>query len=45
MQMGFAVEGTGLAHLKKGDRIEFELRGQPNKDGDYVITRIAPVKR
>jgi Cu(I)/Ag(I) efflux system membrane fusion protein len=46
MQMGFAVEHAGsLADLKRGDRVEFEFRGQPNKDGDYVITRIAPAKR
>ena len=46
MQMGFLVDdAASLANLKKGDRVEFELRGQPNKDGDYVITRIAPVKR
>jgi len=43
MQMGFAVEHVGeIAKLKKGDRVEFELRGEPNKDGDYVVTRIAP---
>jgi Cu(I)/Ag(I) efflux system membrane fusion protein len=41
MKMGFLVEDKGrLAPLKKGDAVEFELRGKPNQDGDYVITRI-----
>jgi Cu(I)/Ag(I) efflux system membrane fusion protein len=45
MRMGFAVEHVGeIARLKKGDRVEFEMRGEPNKDGDYVVTRIAPAK-
>ncbi len=45
MKMGFAVEHVGeLAKLKKGDTVEFELRGEPNKDGDYVVTRIVPKK-
>jgi Cu(I)/Ag(I) efflux system membrane fusion protein len=45
MKMGFAVEHVGeLAKVKKGDKVEFELRGEPNKDGDYVVTRIAPAK-
>jgi len=45
MKMGFAVEHVGeIAKLKKGDKVEFELRGEPNKDGDYVVTRIAPMK-
>ncbi len=43
MKMGFAVEDRAqLAGLKKGDAVEFELRAEPAKDGDYVITRIAP---
>jgi len=46
MTMGFVAGGPGVfAGLRKGDRVEFEFRGEPNKDGDYVITRIAPVKR
>ena len=46
MKMGFAVEHVGeLAKVKKGDRVEFELRGEPNKDGDYVVVRIAPAKK
>ena len=45
MKMGFAVEQAGeIARLKKGDKVEFELRGRPNKDGDYVVTRITPAK-
>jgi Cu(I)/Ag(I) efflux system membrane fusion protein len=46
MQMGFVVAEVGsLANLKRGDRVEFEFRGEPNKDGDYVVTRIVPMKR
>ncbi len=45
MKMGFAVEHVGeIAKLKKGDKVEFEMRGEPNKDGDYVVTRIVPAK-
>jgi len=41
MTMGFAVEDkTQLVPLKKGDLVEFELRGQQNKDGDYVIAQV-----
>jgi Cu(I)/Ag(I) efflux system membrane fusion protein len=43
MKMDFAVEHVGeLAGLKPGDSVEFEMRGEPNKDGDYVVTRIVP---
>ena len=43
MRMGFLVEDKRqLAHLKKGDAVEFELRGAPNKNGDHVIRQIAP---
>lgn len=43
MTMGFRVEDkTLLQGLKPGDRITFELRGEPDKDGNYVITRIQP---
>jgi Cu(I)/Ag(I) efflux system membrane fusion protein len=43
MQMGFAVsDKAALARLKKGDRVEFEVRGKPNPEGDYVIEKIAP---
>jgi len=41
MTMGFRVEDKSqLSNIKPGDEIEFELRGQPGKDGDYSITRI-----
>lgn len=43
MTMGFRVEDNKLLQgLKPGDRINFELRGEPGKDGDYIITRIQP---
>jgi Cu(I)/Ag(I) efflux system membrane fusion protein len=43
MTMGFQVEDKGaLAKLKKGDVVEFAMKGEPNKEGDYVIVRIAP---
>ena len=46
MKMGFLVEDKAqLANLKKGDAVEFEFRSEPNKDGDYVVTRIAPGAR
>ncbi len=42
MTMGFQVEDQGsLAKLNKGDVVEFAMKGEPNKDGDYVIVRIA----
>ena len=41
MSMNFAVaDKRQLAMLKPGDRVEFELRAQPDKDGSYVIERI-----
>ncbi len=44
MQMGFAVtDAQMLAGLKKGDTVEFEMRGVPNKDGDFVIEKVAPL--
>ncbi len=43
MAMGFSVEDKAqLQDIKPGDEIEFELRGEPNKDDEYVITRIKP---
>jgi Cu(I)/Ag(I) efflux system membrane fusion protein len=43
MEMGFAVsDRAALARLKKGDQVEFEVRGKPNPEGDYVIEKIAP---
>ncbi len=41
MVMGFSVEDKAqLQGIKPGDEIEFEMRGEPNKDDEYVITRI-----
>jgi Cu/Ag efflux protein CusF len=43
MTMGFLVEDKSqLGKLNAGDTVEFRLRGQPDKDGSYVIERIAP---
>jgi len=43
MKMGFAVKDkSALARLKKGDAVEFELRGEPNQEGDFVIEKITP---
>ncbi len=42
MTMGFRVEDKSqLNGLKAGDQIEFEMRGEPDKAGDYLITRIS----
>jgi Cu(I)/Ag(I) efflux system membrane fusion protein len=41
MTMSFVVQDKGqLAVLKRGDAVEFEMRGKPD-NGDYAITRIA----
>jgi len=41
MQMGFAVADRKILEgLKKGDEVEFEMRGLPNKDGDFVVERL-----
>jgi Cu(I)/Ag(I) efflux system membrane fusion protein len=41
MTMGFLVEDANqLAGLKPGDRVEFELRAEPDKEGNYVISSI-----
>lgn len=43
MTMGFSVaDKASLAKLKKGDAVEFELRAEPDKDGNYLIEKIAP---
>ncbi len=43
MQMGFGVaDKASLAKLKKGDAVEFDLRGEPDKDGNYLIEKITP---
>jgi Cu(I)/Ag(I) efflux system membrane fusion protein len=41
MRMGFVVENKAqLAGLKPGDAVAFELGAQPDKDGNYVISKI-----
>ncbi len=41
MTMEFVVsDKAGLGKLKPGDAVEFDFGGQPDKDGDYVISRI-----
>jgi Cu(I)/Ag(I) efflux system membrane fusion protein len=43
MTMEFAVANPDvLARVKRGDSVEFELRGEPDPQGDYVIERLAP---
>ena len=43
MTMEFGVaDKAALAKLKKGDAVEFDLRGEPDKDGNYLIEKIAP---
>jgi Cu(I)/Ag(I) efflux system membrane fusion protein len=39
-----AADKALLSNAKPGDDIEFDVLGEPNKDGDYVITRITPRK-
>ncbi len=43
MTMEFAVKDpNALGRLKRGDAVEFEVRGEPEKSGDYVIESIVP---
>ena len=43
MTMKFLVEEKSqLGNLKSGDAVQFRLRNTPDKDGNYVIERIAP---
>jgi Cu(I)/Ag(I) efflux system membrane fusion protein len=43
MTMEFAVgDKAALAKLKKGDAVEFEMRAEPDKEGDYTIDRLTP---
>jgi Cu(I)/Ag(I) efflux system membrane fusion protein len=45
MTMGFAVENKAeLRGLKAGDAVEFAVRPKPNRDGDFVLARIARAK-
>ena len=42
MTMGFMAEDRSqLAGLRKGDTVEFEVRPKPDKDGNYLLPRIA----
>ena len=42
MQMGFAVADKKLLEgVKPGDTVAFEMRGVPNKDGDFVVEKLA----
>ncbi len=44
MQTGFAVADKKLLEgVKKGDAVEFEMSGLPNKDGDFAIERLQRV--
>jgi membrane fusion protein, copper/silver efflux system len=46
MTMSFRVEDKGfLKGIKSGDEIEFEINGVPDKDGNHMITRVAPRKQ
>lgn len=43
MSMGFQVEDKRqLRDLREGDRVEFELNPNPNKDGEFVMHSIRP---
>jgi Cu(I)/Ag(I) efflux system membrane fusion protein len=43
MSMGFTVPDIKqLESVRKGDQVEFEVRGKPGEGGDYVIEKIAP---
>lgn len=43
MKMTFrAADKALLANAKTGDDIEFDMLAEPNKDGDYIVTRISP---
>jgi len=45
MRMAFAVpDKAQLSGIKEGDAVEFEVRGQPNRNGDYVIERLRKAK-
>ncbi|HEX2140242.1 MAG TPA: copper-binding protein [Woeseiaceae bacterium] len=41
MSMGFVVKDKGaLSGVKPGDTVEFELRRQPDSDGQYLIEKL-----
>jgi Cu(I)/Ag(I) efflux system membrane fusion protein len=44
MQMGFAVTDRKLLDgLRKGDVVEFDMRGTPNKEGDFVVEKVRKI--
>jgi Cu(I)/Ag(I) efflux system membrane fusion protein len=46
MTMNFRFKDKAqLNGIKPGDEIEFQISGEPDKEGDYLITRIVPRKR
>ncbi len=43
MSMGFIAEDKHSLHaLKEGDRVQFELYAKPDKEGNFLIKKIAP---
>ena len=45
MHMGFPVaDKAALAGIRKGDKVDFEMRGKPTAGGDYVIEKIVPAR-
>jgi Cu(I)/Ag(I) efflux system membrane fusion protein len=43
MKMGFAVsDKNALSKVKPGDTVEFTVRAEPDRNGDYVIDSLAP---
>lgn len=43
MTMGFMVrDPKALTGFKAGDAVEFEIRGEADKEGNYVVERITP---
>jgi Cu(I)/Ag(I) efflux system membrane fusion protein len=43
MKMGFVVtDKAALAKVKPGETVEFTMRAEPDKNGDYVIESISP---
>jgi Cu(I)/Ag(I) efflux system membrane fusion protein len=45
MNMTFMAEDkAAIATLAPGDMVEFEVKGEPDKDGNYTITRIVKKK-
>ena len=41
MKMGFIVaDPKALSDIAAGDRVEFEMRGEPDKNGNYIIEKL-----